>query len=159
MSPAAMCWAPSWFARDRRVILIPARQLGQITRLAEQAYPHECCGLLIGHDNGDAGLTVTRVAASRNVAEGRERDSFEVDPKLRFDLMRALESGPDRIVGHYHSHPDHPARPSARDAAMAFEPELVWVIVSVKDGHSEQVTAHVFDGEQDRFNEIPIRSE
>lgn len=141
------------------VVVIPGPLLDQMEKAAEQAYPEESCGLLIGRDDGDAGLTVTRVAASPNVAEGRQRDSFEVDPKLRFDLMRALEGGPDRIIGHYHSHPNHPARPSARDAAMAFEPDLVWVIVSVTDGHSEHITAHLFDAEQDRFNEIPIRSE
>lgn len=140
------------------MIVIPARLLQRIAESAEHAYPEECCGLLIGRDDGGARIAVTRVAASRNVAEGRERDSFEVDPKLRFDLMRELNGGPERIVGHYHSHPGHPARPSARDAAMVFEPDLVWVIVSVEDGRADRVTAHAFDTERGGFREIPIRS-
>lgn len=141
------------------MIVVSRRLIKQIAQFAEHAYPQECCGLLIGHDDPAAGTTVTRVAASRNVAEGRERDSFEVDPKLRFDLMRELDSGPERIVGHYHSHPDQSARPSARDAACAWEPDLVWVIVSVADGRAGQVTAHVFEADRGRFREILIRSE
>ena len=140
------------------MIVIPAPLIERIGRFAEQAYPDECCGLLIGRDDGCARVAVTRLAASRNVAEGRERDSFEVDPKLRFDLMRELDGGPERIVGHYHSHPDHPARPSARDVEMAFEPDLVWVIVSLEDGRADRVTAHVFDTEPGGFREIPIRT-
>lgn len=141
------------------MIVIPPRLLSQIARFAEHAYPEECCGLLIGRGDDAARIAVTRVAASRNVAEGRERDSFEVDPKLRFDLMRELSDGPWRIVGHYHSHPDHPARPSARDTEMAWEPDLLWVIVSVTDGRAGEVTAHLFDSEQGRFREIPIHPE
>ncbi len=141
------------------MILIPPRLLQRIAGAAEHAYPEECCGLLIGRGDDASRVDVTRIAASRNVAEGRERDSFEVDPKLRFDLMRELNDGPDRIVGHYHSHPDHPARPSVRDTEMAWEPDLVWVIVSVEDGRAGPVTAHVFDSRNGRFREIAIRRE
>jgi proteasome lid subunit RPN8/RPN11 len=141
------------------VIVLPRPLRDQIVRFAEHAYPEECCGLLIGHDDGRARVTVTRVAPSRNVAEGRERDSFEVDPQLRFDLMRELNHGPDRIIGHYHSHPDNPARPSARDRAMAWEPELIWVIVSVREGRVSQVAAHLLEPLARRFREIPIRPE
>lgn len=141
------------------MMVIPSRLLRQMAQDAEHAYPEECCGLLTGHGDKDSGITVTGLAASRNVAEGRERDRFEVDPKLRFDLMRALNGGPERIVGHYHSHPDHPARPSARDAEMAWEPDLVWVIVSVGGGHAGEVRAHVFEPTEKRFREIPVHCE
>lgn len=139
-------------------MVIPGRLMKQIAQAAEHAYPEECCGLLIGHGDDTAGIAVTGVAASRNVAEGHRRDSFEVDPKLRFDVMRELNGGPDRIVGHYHSHPDHTAQPSARDAAMVFEPDLVWVIVAVAGGRAGEVRAHVFEPGAERFREIPIRS-
>jgi len=140
-------------------MVIPGRLMKQIAQAAEHAYPEECCGLLVGHGGDAAGLTVTRVAASRNAAEGRERNRFEVDPKLRFDLMRTLNGGPERVVGHYHSHPDHPAQPSAHDAEMAWEPDLVWVIVSVRDGHASEVRAHVFEPAAGQFREVPIQTE
>lgn len=132
------------------MIVIPAVVLDEIAAAAEAAYPEECCGLLIGHvDNGggdDAGdrdrVHVTRPVASRNVTTEPRRDRFEVDPALRFAVMRELGEGPERIVGHYHSHPDHPAEPSARDAEMAFEPDLVWVIVALADGRVVDMQAH-----------------
>jgi proteasome lid subunit RPN8/RPN11 len=120
----------------------------QITALAEAAYPHECCGLLAGHGDGAGGLAVTRVAPSANVCETRSRDRFEVDPRVRFELMRELDGGPDRIIGHYHSHPDHPAIPSRQDLDMAFEPDLVWLILSVMKGSAGEATAHLLDRDQ-----------
>ena len=115
---------------------------------AEAAWPEECCGLLVGND-GDGGVTVSRLAASPNVADREARrskkDSFEVDPEIRFRLMRQLEGSGERIVGHYHSHPGRPARPSERDIEMAFEPELVWLIVGVEDGKAGKITAWRLD--------------
>ncbi|MBK8906598.1 MAG: M67 family metallopeptidase [Rhodospirillales bacterium] len=128
------------------MIIVPGAVVEEIAAAAEAAYPEECCGLLIGRtDNEDSAsdrIRVTRAVASRNVATEPRRDRFEVDPAVRFALMRELGEGPERIVGHYHSHPDHPAEPSARDAEMAFEPDLVWVIVSVAGGRVVDMRAH-----------------
>lgn len=115
-----------------------------ITAQAERAYPYECCGLLAGIRDKEGAVTITRVVASPNtqIASPKDldtqsgRDSFEIDPQVRFDLMRALSDTAETIVGHYHSHPDHPAHPSERDLDMAFEPELTWLIVSVNAGRA-----------------------
>ena len=111
------------------MIRLRADQLAQIRTAAERAYPEECCGLLVGH--GSDVLEVTRVVESPNIRRDRARDRFEVDPKIRLAVERAVRGTSERLVGHYHSHPDHPARPSEIDRSMAFEPELVWVIVGV----------------------------
>ena len=144
------------------MIRIPAPCIETIKAAAETAYPDECCGLLVGRD-GDAGdIVVTAVAPSPNVARGDHADSFEVDPQVRFDVMRRLdrknaEGGtPTRIVGHYHSHPDHPPQPSARDLDMVYEPELVWVIVAVDDGHAVGMRAHRLNEAANRFDEIEL---
>ena len=136
------------------MILIPSHLLRNIVEDAEQAYPDECCGLLVGE--GDPTVTVTRVVSSPNVAASGKGDSFEVDPKLRFDLMRELDGGVHRIVGHYHSHPDHPARPSRRDVEMAWEPEMVWLITSVIGGIAFRTTAHVIDRDGGRSRRIDL---
>ncbi len=142
------------------MIHIPAPLLAQITVAAEAAYPKECCGLLAGRDDGSGGVRVTRVEPSPNLAEGDQRDSFLVDPKIQFDLMRDLGDGPERIIGHYHSHPDHPARPSERDRQSVFYPEHIWVIVAVEEGHAGgragDVAAYVFDGADGDFREIGL---
>lgn len=144
------------------MILIPSPLLAHIVNDAEQAYPEECCGLLIGEGDPTATVAITRVVSSPNLTPAGKGDSFEVDPKLRFDLMRELEGGVQRIVGHYHSHPDHPARPSRRDVEMAWEPEMVWlitsVIASVNGGKAIRTTAHVIDRDRGRSREIDIGS-
>ncbi len=139
------------------MILLPRARLKQITDAAEAAYPDECCGLLVGRTEASGDLLITRVEASPNVAEGDPRDSFLVDPKIQFDLMRELGDGPECIVGHYHSHPDHAAAPSERDRRSVFYPEHVWVIVAVEGGRAGDMTAHLFDADRGRFREIPLR--
>ena len=113
---------------------------------ARTAYPLECCGLLAGFWQGDR-LTITRVIESTNLADGdRRHDRFEVDPKVRFDLMRATEGTDESMVGHYHSHPDHPAAPSDTDRDQAFEPDLVWLICAVEKGEACETNAFRING-------------
>src|SRR5258708_11099390 len=111
------------------MIVIPPAQLRQIAAAAEAAYPGECCGLLVGRALPGGAVEVTRVHASANL--GKQRDRFEIDPRLWVDLSRALGKGPQRVVGLYHSHPDGPAQPSAVDLDPAWGEELIWVIVAV----------------------------
>jgi [CysO sulfur-carrier protein]-S-L-cysteine hydrolase len=141
------------------MITIAARSMEQITKAAEDAYPNECCGLLAGLGAQDRDITITRVQPSDNVAEERIQDRFEVAPKVRFDLMRELENGPERIVGHYHSHPDHPAKPSDHDLKMAFEPDLVWLIVAVTKGKAADCKAYRVNEDATAFQETPLSTD
>jgi proteasome lid subunit RPN8/RPN11 len=118
------------------VIRIAQAHLDHIHALGEQAYPGECCGLIVGHSTPDGHIAVTRIVPSANVANPPGNDRFEVAPKVRFDTMRELVGSNERIVGHYHSHPDQPAKPSPTDLAMAFEPELIWLITHVAKGQA-----------------------
>ena len=138
------------------MIVLPPPLLKAIVDAAEAAYPEECCGLLAGQETGDGDIHVNRAQPSPNVTEADPRDSFLVDAKIQFDLMRDLGDGPDRIVGHYHSHPDHPAQPSERDRQTAFYPDHVWVIVGVDAGRADAVAAYRLDSAEGDFQEIPL---
>lgn len=110
-----------------------------IRHAAGKSYPNECCGLLTG-ETRNGNITITGIHPSDNVTTGDLARGFEVDPKLRFDLMRMIESLNDgtEIIGHYHSHPDHPAEPSATDLSMAYEVDFIWLIcASTKIGGGE----------------------
>lgn len=137
------------------MLLVPRALLKRIADAAEAAYPAECCGLLVG--TGGRHARVTRIAPSPNLAAGRD-DRFEVDPALRLRLMRELRDGPEAIIGHYHSHPDHPAEPSATDLAMAYEPELYWLIAAVQGGQTIQIAAHRPDPSATRFRPVRLRA-
>lgn len=137
------------------MIALSAAQIDHIRRVGEAVYPDEGCGLLVGHDDG-GGVVVTRIVDSPNINADRAHDRFEIDPKIRLDVERALRGGPERVVGHFHSHPDHPAEPSDTDLSMAYEPDLVWVIVSVAAGRAEAVRAFRLDERRSAFAEIAI---
>jgi proteasome lid subunit RPN8/RPN11 len=131
---------------------------GRIRNHAEQCYPHEACGLLSGFSLNNETVTVTGVHESENVTARDPATGFEIDPKLRFDLMRALESqaGGTDIIGHYHSHPDHPAEPSATDLAMAYEVDFVWLICAVTANGTTALNAFKPRADRSAFEALSI---
>lgn len=143
------------------MLVLTQAKLRDIAVEAESAYPDECCGLLVGRRDGSE-TVVTRVVPSPNLASDetgkpRRRDRFEVDPEIRLHVMRGCEGTDQDIVGHYHSHPDHPPRPSEHDLEMALEPELIWLIVAVEKGRAGEAAAHEFDDRAHAFREVPLR--
>ena len=126
---------------EPRVRLSPA-QLQAIERAAEAAYPEEACGLLVGHAEPGGAWQVSAVEASANVAEPPRTRRFEVDPKLRLRLERALRESPDSVMGVYHSHPNGSAEPSETDISMIFEPDMVWLITAVTEGRAGATMAY-----------------
>lgn len=139
------------------MILLPATLLRRLTSVAEEAYPEECCGLLIGFRDPSGRVCITEVAESGNTAPPPRRDRFEVDPAVRFAVMRRLRGRHLEIVGHYHSHPDGPAAPSQQDAAMAYEPEFVWLIIAVQGGAAGELGAFRYDPSMRQFDRVPIK--
>lgn len=125
------------------MLIIPPPLLRTIIDAGEAAYPEEACGLLIGR-GGRRRCRVTRVVPSPNLAADR-RKGFEVDPGLRFRMMRELQDTDQRIIGHFHSHPDVPPLPSRHDLAMAFEPDFFWIITAVYGGQALATTVHRLD--------------
>ena len=138
------------------MISIAARLIDQITQAAQKAYPNECCGLLAGTGNLDGALTITQVRTSTNLAKGSTRDHFEVDPRVHFDLIHELEGTNERVIGHYHSHPNHPARPSEEDLKMALDPKLLWLIVGLDESHINEVTMHKIKVDTATFQEVSL---
>ncbi len=137
-------------------IVLSAPLRARIVAIAERAYPDECCGLLVGRDDPDGRIIVSRLVESRNMRTDRAHDRFEIDPQVRIAIEIELRGQAERVVGHYHSHPDHPAQPSATDLELAFEPSLVWVIVGVADGRAGDVNAFRLDEQQGQFAPLPI---
>ena len=112
-----------------------------------ETYPNECCGALIGRD----GL-VSSVYALPNTTEEGPRRRFLVRPQdYREAERRASEAGGE-LLGFYHSHPDHPARPSQYDLDHAW-PFFSYVIVSVRAGVSEEMTSWRLQEDRSAFDQ------
>jgi proteasome lid subunit RPN8/RPN11 len=115
--------------------------LEQIKEEAISAYPAECCGLLIGEKNGNM-HTLKRIVPSINPLRDLDNNQFEIDPQTRIDVERELRHTTEHLIGHFHSHPDRPATPSKTDLNMAYEPELIWLIITVLNGKAEDMNAY-----------------
>jgi proteasome lid subunit RPN8/RPN11 len=132
---------------SERRLTISARVDEAIRRHGEGTYPHECCGALVGR--GDA---VTDIVALPNTTEEGPRRRFLVRPSdYRLAEQRATELGGE-LLGFYHSHPDHPARPSQYDLDHAW-PTFAYVIVSVASGKSELMTVWFLKDDRSIFEE------
>ena len=146
------------------MIILSPRHIEQINEHAINSYPDECCGLVSGIINAAGIAQCHSIAPSRNLSTRNTRDSFEVDPQIRFNLMRdnegkSIDGYPLELIGHYHSHPDNQASPSPRDLQMAYEPQLIWLIVSVMQGKINQITAHKLNapGQLPGFHQIELK--
>ena len=105
-----------------------------IRQHGEETYPHECCGALVGQD----GRAVNTVPLPNTTEEGPRRRFLVRPSDYRLAEQRARELGGE-LLGFYHSHPDHPARPSQYDLDHAW-PTFAYVIVAVAAGAAGDMT-------------------
>ena len=78
---------------------------------AERDYPYETCGLLLGKVEGNL-RTVFGVYETPNANPDRKHDRYEIAPEDYLSAEKKAKEFGLEIVGVYHSHPDHPDRPS-----------------------------------------------
>ena len=150
----------AWWEEPESLV-IPADVRRDIEQHARQAYPHECCGALIGQA-GDAaagaGGRVTVALSLDNVTTLERRRRFLVSP----EAYRAAEAHADatrqRLIGFYHSHPDHPAVPSAFDLEQAW-PNLSYVIASVTADRINAIRSWRLQSDRTQFNEEPVQGD
>src|SRR5436190_11751680 len=118
-----------------------------IFRHGEETYPHECCGALLGR-----GRDVIAIVPLPNTTEEGPRRRFLVRPSdYRIAEARASELGAE-LLGFYHSHPDHPARPSQYDLDHAW-PTFAYLIVSVASGVARDATVWFLKDDRSAFEE------
>ena len=136
----------------------PALVLGDeadtgIRRHGRETYPYECCGALIGR-----GHRVREAMALPNTTTAGPRRRFLVRPAdYRAAERRASELGAE-LLGFYHSHPDHPARPSRYDLDHAW-PVFAYVIVAVEGGEPRALTSWRLREDRSAFDEEPVAVE
>lgn len=115
-----------------------------------EAFPHECCGALLGCDR-----VVQEAFALPNTTEEGPRRRFLVRADdYRVAEQRARDTGLD-LLGFYHSHPDHPARPSQFDLDHAW-PSFSYVIVSVMAGEDTHLTSWILEEDRSAFVEESV---
>ena len=111
---------------------LPQTLFTEIERHGREAYPEECVGALIGTVTAEGGTrTVQRLFPIDNRSGANRERRYLVSPLDYLAAERAADTAGQTLLGFYHSHPDHPARPSATDLELA-QPNFVYIIVSVR---------------------------
>jgi proteasome lid subunit RPN8/RPN11 len=112
---------------------IRGRTLLALKRHAGRDYPRECCGFLIGRvrrRGGQRRVVIEEARPAENLNKERAYDRYEIDPRAFQGLQDSLRGTGRVVVGFYHSHPDHPSRPSLTDLERLWE-GMIYVIVGV----------------------------
>jgi proteasome lid subunit RPN8/RPN11 len=142
-------------------LVLPRAAADAAAAAGRAGYPFEICGALIGQRDKDH-ARVARVVPFPNVAEeSQRRRRFAVDPVELIRLDRELRKSGEKLLGFYHSHPDHPAAPSPTDMEyFRLWPQTVWLIIPIANqvpGRSRAWWLESHDSES--AAEIEVREE
>ena len=124
----------------------------EIRRAGERAYPAECCGLLAGHP-GEVKEVSRLVPMTNRRTDDPHRYLISPDDLRRVEAELRL-SGLE-VLGSYHSHPDHPAVPSAFDTEHAW-PWYSYIILQVDRGRAAELTSWVLDDDRSVMRPEPV---
>ena len=137
---------------------------------AENSYPDECCGLLIGQVSADKKMLVEvlpvenswddqtasqfqEIVESAKLGTTR-RERYAIAPRTLLEVQKQARDRQLNIIGIYHSHPDSPAIPSAFDEAIAWQ-EYSYIIISIRQGKAIDLRSWSLD-DQHRFHSEKI---
>jgi proteasome lid subunit RPN8/RPN11 len=136
-------------------LLISGHLAEKVRAHGAEAYPHECCGALLGRDsefeNQEAVREVLDLFPLVNRREDSPRNRFSVTAEDVLDADKAAQAQGLDVVGWYHSHPDHPARPSQYDREHAW-PWYSYIIISVQNGAPQDMTSWRLNDDRQEFS-------
>ncbi|HWQ68898.1 MAG TPA: M67 family metallopeptidase [Patescibacteria group bacterium] len=150
-------------------MVLTERELNEIFAHAEEAFPEEACGIVIGKP-GDPNTNLVR--RCRNLANQYHRDdpirnprdaktAYIMDPKDLLRVQSEADATGFEFVLLYHSHPDHEAYFSETDRELAlFDGEPMWpqlrhLVVSVKNGKVSYFKVFGWDSIEKQFTAEP----
>ncbi len=155
------------------MLKLASRHVDAIRRHGEQEYPAECCGVLLGHVEAGRKV-VTEVVPLKNLRHdperaqellplaepGREseRNRFLIDPREQLRVEKDARERQLDVLGYYHSHPDHLARPSKYDQEHAW-PWYSYVIISIEQGEPKDLNSWVLAEDRSGFDRQAVEIE
>jgi proteasome lid subunit RPN8/RPN11 len=135
-------------------LTIPQDLLDQIRSHGEEAYPEEGAGFLLGNDG-----RVENILPLPNAREEEARHNrylIKAEDYLKAELT--ADSLGLSLIGVFHSHPDHPNRPSEIDREWA-QPFFSYVITSVQSGRASGSRSWKLSEDRSKFEEEEINIE
>lgn len=123
---------------------LSASLVDEIRREGELAYPAECCGVLAGYP-GEVKEVLKLVPVTNRRTDDPHRYLIAPDDLRRIEAE--LRSSGLEVLGCYHSHPDHPAVPSAFDTDQAW-PWYSYIIVRVDRARAAELISWVLEDDR-----------
>ena len=137
---------------------LPAQLMAEIQRHAEQRYPEEGAGLILGSLDGED-RTARSVLPVNNTFEAEQRGRrYLIDPMTILQAEEEAERKGLSVLGVFHSHPDHPPTPSKFDVEWAV-PWYIYLITSVRQGIAEHTRAWQLQEDHTRMIEVQLANE
>jgi proteasome lid subunit RPN8/RPN11 len=124
---------------------IPKAIFDSIRGHGEETYPHECCGVLLGHSSPE-GWRVDSAVRAGNTRTDSAHNRYQIAPIELVKIQREANRQGLDIAGFYHSHPDHPAQWSATDFAEAHWIGCSYVITEVAHGKARVTNSFLLAG-------------
>lgn len=132
------------------MIILKESDYDKILTQASRELPNECCGMLAGKIE-DETIAITEVYPMYNVDQSPEH--FSLDPEEQFKVLKDLRSKGYKLVGNYHSHPNSPARPSTEDIRLAYDANIIYMILSLEREQPDIKAFRIIDG---TVSQVPI---
>jgi proteasome lid subunit RPN8/RPN11 len=130
-----------------------AREAGEIHAHLTRAYPEEGCGVLLGRDGEPR--VVERVIGLENRRQDSRGRRYLIAPEQFLAAEKEARAAGLDVVGFFHSHPDHPAQPSAFDRKHAW-PYYSYLIASVERGRVTDLRSWRLAGDRSGFEPEPL---
>jgi proteasome lid subunit RPN8/RPN11 len=137
-----------------RLIQITEEEIEKIREHGRDTYPDECCGVIIGKYK-DERPVITETRRMTNTNAGNPTRRYNIDPLELMKLEDELDNTGLTMLGIYHSHPDHPAKPSKFDLDHAW-PNLSYIVLSVERGEARVLTSWRLKRDLQDFDEEEI---
>jgi proteasome lid subunit RPN8/RPN11 len=137
------------------MLKISDQMLLQIHANGEKSYPHEGAGLLLGRMDGDDKMVKRLLVFANAREESARHNRYLLTPENYLEGERqAMKLGLD-VIGVFHSHPDHPNRPSDFDREWAM-PYLSYIITSIQNGKAISSRSWLLRDDRSQFDEERI---
>ena len=130
--------------------------LDQVLAHGENAYPEEGAGFLLGSAEGEQRLVVAILGLINAREDTARHNRYLLTAQ---DYLRGEQEGERLgldVLGVFHSHPDHPNRPSEYDREWAM-PWFSYLITSVQGGRAVESRAWRLAEDRSAFIEETIQ--
>ena len=150
------------------VLVLSETVFAAIAEHAVEAYPEECCGVILGSAASDE---VHRLVNIQNTLHATDPETFPRDARIAYtidpkELEAILEAAARQGLAFkalYHSHPDHDAYFSAEDKACATPfgeptyPDTAQIVISVMNGNVGRVAVYAWNPDVEDYVETTLK--